>query len=118
MRKAERKAGNLERSGRSVKRRAENRDSCAMHRVESREAVHTGEPGAFWLNLESAPRLLWFKLPQGIVSFVRLRPIPADDTLHPSWAWDGNEQAPTLKPSVHYVGVWHGWFTAGRMVSC
>ena len=31
----------------------------------------------------------------------------------PSWIWDGNREAPTLTPSVHHVGHWHGWLKAG-----
>lgn len=36
----------------------------------------------------------------------------------PSWEWDGNNEAPTLKPSVHHVGHWHGWLTGGVWLSC
>ena len=32
------------------------------------------------------------------------------------WSWDGNEDAPTLLPSLHAVGIWHGWVTAGQLV--
>jgi len=34
------------------------------------------------------------------------------------WSWDGNENAPTLTPSLHAVGVWHGFVTAGKLVEC
>lgn len=34
------------------------------------------------------------------------------------WGWDGNEDKPTLQPSIHHVGVWHGHLVAGRLVSC
>lgn len=34
------------------------------------------------------------------------------------WGWDGNEDRPTITPSIHHVGVWHGYLTAGRLVSC
>lgn len=40
---------------------------------------------------------------------------PADS---PSWLWDGNSQAPTLSPSVHQVGHWHGWLRNGIWESC
>ena len=33
------------------------------------------------------------------------------------WGWDGNEDKPTLTPSIHMPGVWHGWLRAGRLVS-
>lgn len=34
------------------------------------------------------------------------------------WGWDGNKDSPTVTPSIHYVGHWHGWLRAGRLVSC
>ena len=30
-----------------------------------------------------------------------------------SWSWDGNEDQPTLSPSLHAVGEWHGWVRQG-----
>lgn len=35
-----------------------------------------------------------------------------------TWEWDGNAEQPTLTPSVHHVGCWHGWLTAGQWVPC
>lgn len=32
------------------------------------------------------------------------------------WGWDGNEDAPTLTPSLHVIGHWHGWVRAGMLV--
>ena len=37
---------------------------------------------------------------------------------HRSWLWDGNEDKPTLTPSIHYLDNWHGYLTAGQLVSC
>jgi len=34
------------------------------------------------------------------------------------WGWDGNEDKPTLTPSIYHVGVWHGYLRAGRLISC
>ena len=34
----------------------------------------------------------------------------------PSWEWDGNVETPTLSPSVHHVGHWHGWLRSGMWV--
>jgi len=34
------------------------------------------------------------------------------------WEWDGNREAPTLSPSVHRPGTWHGFIRAGRLESC
>jgi len=35
------------------------------------------------------------------------------------WMWDGNEQAPTLTPSLgQRCCPWHGYLTAGKFVPC
>ena len=34
------------------------------------------------------------------------------------WGWDGDEERPTLQPSIHDIGHWHGFLTAGVLVSC
>lgn len=44
---------------------------------------------------------------------LHFRPHPS-----PSWEWDGNREAPTLSPSVHHVGHWHGWLRAGIWETC
>lgn len=31
----------------------------------------------------------------------------------PSWNWNGSLDAPTLSPSLHAVGHWHGFLKAG-----
>ena len=46
----------------------------------------------------------------------------------PSWEWDGNEDKPTLSPSVHHQFTitttgekkthWHGWLKQGVWTSC
>lgn len=34
------------------------------------------------------------------------------------WQWDGNEERPTLHPSIDCHGAWHGWLRDGRFESC
>lgn len=34
------------------------------------------------------------------------------------WSWDGNEKTPTLSPSIHAPGEWHGYLRAGILESC
>jgi hypothetical protein len=34
------------------------------------------------------------------------------------WGWDGNEDKPTVTPSIHCPGFWHGHLRAGRLISC
>ena len=33
------------------------------------------------------------------------------------WKWDGNRDKPTITPSLHLVGVWHGWMKNGELIS-
>lgn len=34
------------------------------------------------------------------------------------WHWDGNIEKPTLNPSIHAPGQWHGYLTNGELKSC
>ena len=34
------------------------------------------------------------------------------------WGWDGNEDKPTIAPSIHCPGLWHGYLEAGHLRSC
>ena len=34
------------------------------------------------------------------------------------WGWDGNEDVPTLTPSILVPGQWHGYLKNGRLQSC
>jgi hypothetical protein len=34
------------------------------------------------------------------------------------WGWDGNEDKPTLNPSILVTDQWHGYLCAGRLQSC
>lgn len=45
---------------------------------------------------------------------VRRGPTPASDRV---WGWDGNFDKPTVTPSIHHPGLWHGYLTAGRFQS-
>jgi len=33
-----------------------------------------------------------------------------------SWDWDGNLGSPSLHPSIHATGIWHGWLRKGVFV--
>lgn len=97
-----------------------NTDSCDMIRMKDEEQVENGPPGSFCIDtLEDGLRVMWHKLPDGNFGCIRLRPIPGSHSnASPSWQWNGNEEVPTLSPSVHLPGRWHGWFRNGRMESC
>ncbi len=34
------------------------------------------------------------------------------------WQLSGSKEQPTLTPSIHHVGCWHGWLRNGELVSC
>ena len=34
------------------------------------------------------------------------------------WGFDGNMEKPTLFPSIHTPGYWHGYLRKGRLESC
>lgn len=53
---------------------------------------------------------LWYVCPCGCGThgFLPIRPAQS-----PSWEFDGNRESPTLSPSVHHVGHWHGWLKNG-----
>lgn len=95
-----------------------NKQSCDMVRVANEDDVTDGPPGAFFIEtFASGQRIVWHKLPDGNAGALHLRPV-VSGAAHPSWEWDGNEEKPTLTPSVHLPGRWHGWFRNGRMESC
>jgi len=39
--------------------------------------------------------------------------LPFKPGASPSWAWNGDRDAPTLEPSVWDKGHWHGWLRNG-----
>jgi len=76
-------------------------------------------PGDFYFKTdERGQRMFCSCLPNGVALHIPLRPLidPKINGGH-SWEWDGNQDKPTLTPSVNVVGIWHGWVRAGRMVS-
>lgn len=96
-----------------------NTDSCEMICQPDDDAVYAGPPGSFCIEThENGQRMMIFKYPDGDVGGIFLRPVVPPNAAHPSWEWDGNASKPTLTPSVHRLGRWHGWFRAGRMESC
>ena len=76
------------------------------------------EPGEFvWAESRDLKRTLYIVLPGEChpCAIPCQKGPPGGDRV---WGWDGNEEKPTLDPSINYVGHWHGWLRAGRLVSC
>lgn len=106
-------------------------------------AVMSGPVGAFcygWVT-DGAVRYqeLRMRMPcigweyHGIPIYRKGEPKPAPPYKRAFWEWDGNEDQPTLTPSIstkmahrdpvkrragELEEVWHGHVTAGRLVSC
>lgn len=51
-------------------------------------------------------------------TFICIAVVRGNSTTPKIWGWDGNEDKPTLTPSIHTIGHWHGFLRAGRLVSC
>lgn len=85
----------------------------AQHTPGLSDMNDDGERGQFEIVTEpTGQKRLWFICPGcGRHTAIALRPVV--DGSPQSWEFDGNEQAPTLKPSIKHVGCWHGWLTAG-----
>ena len=91
----------------------------AMKRVAS--AGDVDDVGEFaWGNLDGVRHIL-IALPRPrsgdrddyIMNYL---PVCTGHKVDKAWLWDGNEDAPTLTPSIHCIGHWHGWVRAGMLV--
>lgn len=59
------------------------------------------------------PCAFWFACPGcASISCLPIRPSIAKH----SWEFNGNEESPTLHPSINHVGCWHGWLTNGEFI--
>jgi hypothetical protein len=95
-----------------------NTESCDCRRVNELNDGDFGTRGDFFFRGD----YLHLVLPDGTHICIAVtkdgaRPanVPAS---RPCWKWDGNEEKPTLTPSIHTIDHWHGHLTAGRLVSC
>lgn len=113
-----------------------NKQDAPMVRLKAHDEIYDAPVGAFFWGQTIAKdaegkehpyRTLWHKLPDGSVGCIPIEPLPEcaraawthgkPPKCH-TWTWDGNEDTPTLKPSVKYERHWHGHFTAGVMKNC
>ncbi|MCV0384907.1 MAG: hypothetical protein K5821_00515 [Nitrobacter sp.] len=80
-------------------------------------------PGSFRVNDPDSDgeQTFWYVCPCGCGS---LAPLTVGNGFKPTnagyatWQWDGSLDRPTLHPSVHHVGHWHGWLRNGVWESC
>lgn len=83
-------------------------------------------PGSFRIEDEpdsDGEQTFWYCCPCGCGS---IGPLTVGNGFKPphtsendaTWKWNGSLDAPTLEPSVHHRGHWHGWLREGVWVSC
>ena len=49
-------------------------------------------------------------------AYIRIRVAQGGNVSGVHWGWNGDEDKPTLTPSVHAHGHWHGWVRDGMLV--
>ena len=86
-----------------------------------RDGLFGDVPGSFRVDdpEDDGEQIFWFCCPCGCRRIAPLtvgREFKPDDS--PSWSWNGSLEAPTLSPSVHRVGHWHGHLVDGMWESC
>ena len=88
-----------------------------MQRVSS--SGELGEPGTFyWSVADNGNRTLVLMIPcNGPAARTYSRwTIDHPNHCNASWSWDGDEDKPTLNPSLHAVGIWHGCVRNGQLI--
>lgn len=73
------------------------------------------QPGDYCFDEERETLYVWLPGCGGPDALKIQRGAPGGERV---WGWNGDEEKPTLTPSIHDVGRWHGYLTAGRLVSC
>jgi hypothetical protein len=83
----------------------------------SLESLRSGShPGDWFNDLENGE--MWIHIPgDGPLPWPYVKPLDSGAC----WHWDGNEERPSLTPSLHLKAggetIWHGWFREGRLES-
>ena len=92
----------------------------AMRRMQSDDLSSAGD--FYWEVGEDGSRFLSLAEPtprpdnSGGWTYARIPVRQGPNETGKYWGWDGNEDAPTLTPSIHTIGHWHGWVRAGRLI--
>lgn len=84
----------------------------ATHFPGLREATVDGQP-AVPGSYEFANGHMWFMCPGPCKQLSALH-LDGKGGEGRNWTWDGNTEAPTLHPSIHHLGCWHGWLKNGE----
>ena len=92
-------------------------DSTARHKTFPQKPEAIGE---FYWNLCGGKRVLTVAIPSkrgpNWPPLISSWTIDHENIEGARWGWDGDEDTPTLTPSLHAVGSWHGWVRNGCLV--
>lgn len=96
-----------------------NHDSVPLVIFETgKEAVKHGPGGAVWEDDESH---LFVMLPgtgRHLDAIAVTRDQQRAQAESRVWLLTGERSKPTLHPSLHVPGCWHGWLRDGQLISC
>lgn len=97
-----------------------NFDSCKMTRVADEGAVRSGKPGDYCVTTitdgELSYKRLYVHLPHGEAVGINLDGENVPGHLPAVWAWNGDENKPTLKRPIRLRGRWCGQMKNGRLI--
>lgn len=90
-----------------------NTESAKGQRRETvEELIASKQNGDWWIDEEDAK--IWIRIPgDGITPWPYRDPLPNGSC----WRWNGDKDSPTLEPSLHLVGYWHGYLRNGELIS-
>jgi len=102
-----------------------------MRRANWNDLNKNGQIGdwAFFQGDDEVTRYIAFRyprpeveeLPEGYIGADRGHlghvPITTEPEQTGAWLWDGNEEAPTISPSINIIGSWHGFIREGKLTT-
>jgi len=94
---------------------AENRTSFDGKRVLNMDEAHQVGLGAFCFDSREWHLLAMMPDKNGTPTLCSFN--IGDAKADPYWYWNGDRDKPTLSPSLHWPGHWHGWLRNGRFES-
>lgn len=111
---------------------AESTESIPAQVFLDKEAALKHGPGAIWYKYKDVPNP---RFPEDIASVWIVMPVIVDEDCSNShiccewtinhrnhcnaqWSLSGTHDKPTLSPSLHWVGMWHGFLQNGFLKSC
>ena len=95
-------------------------DAVRAERRANWDALENGPAGGFMFDVDH--RSVIYLCPCGCEQLGALPIVKGDEQAaqRPAWHWNGNEDSPTLTPSIRRLDGcrWHGFLTAGEWQPC